>query len=232
MSQSNIDIRTAYDKAASAYADRFLDELTHKPSDVELLAQFAASVGIGQHVLDLGCGPGHTTAHLASLGLKPSGVDLSPEMVDKASALFPDLDFIVGNFNKLSDHDESLAGLVAFYCIVHLQPEQLVPAFREMYRILQFGGVLLLAFHIGTAPVHVDDFLQTGAQLEFYQFRVADVHIALLATGYSDIEIYERPPYDTEYPTNRCYIFAYKRQTAEQSDQDRLRIAGAHSYAS
>ena len=33
----------------------------------------------GQRVLDLGCGPGHTTAHLAALGLRPLGVDLSPQ---------------------------------------------------------------------------------------------------------------------------------------------------------
>ena len=98
MPQSSSDIRTAYDLAASAYADSFLDELLHKPRDVEHLQQFAALVGRGQRVLDLGCGPGHTTAHLASLGLKPVGVDLSPEMIAKARELFPGEDFTVGDF--------------------------------------------------------------------------------------------------------------------------------------
>lgn len=213
MPQSDADIRTAYDLAASAFADRFRDELTHKPRDVELLQQFAASVETGQRVLDLGCGPGHTTAHLASLGLKPTGVDLSPKMVSKASALFPGVDFTVGNLFQLSDQDGSIGGILAFYCIVHLQRDQLVLAFREMFRVLKCGAPMLLAFHVGEDPVFVDDFLQSGAPLEFFPFPVAVVRSALNAAGFSSMEVHERPPYDKEYPSNRCYVFAYKGRT-------------------
>lgn len=214
MPQSLTDIRNAYDAAAEAYAGAFLNELLHKPRDIELLRQFASSVGIGQRVLDLGCGPGHTTAHLALLGLRSTGVDLSPQMIAKASALFPQVDFTVGDFFQLSDQDGSVSGVLAFYCIVHLRPDQLVPAFREILRVLKCGGVLLLSFHIGTAAVVNEDFLGTGATLEFSPFAVADVQSALLAAGFTDLEIHERPPYATEYPTNRCYIFAFKPEAA------------------
>ena len=208
------EIRIAYDLAAAAYADKFLDELTYKPSDVDLLNQFALSVGTGQRVLDIGCGPGHTTAHLASLGLTPIGVDLSPEMVAKAKSLFPDLEFMVGDFFRLADHDGAVGGLLAFYCIVHLQIDQLLPVFSEMFRVLKSGGVLLLSFHIGSNTVLVENFLDTGASLEFSAFLLADVESALMSAGFAKIEIHERPPYETEYPTNRCYIFAHKNEAA------------------
>lgn len=211
MPQSSSDIRTAYDLAANAYADSFLDELSRKPRDIEHLRQFASSVGSGQRVLDLGCGPGHTTAHLASLRLKPVGVDLSPEMIGKAKALFSELEFIAGDFFQLPDRDDSVAGLLAFYCIVHLQAEQLEAAFSEMFRVLKPDGILLLSFHIGCDMVVQENFLDTGAMLEFFPFPVVTVPDALLAAGFTDLEILERPPYDTEYPTDRCYVFAHKR---------------------
>jgi SAM-dependent methyltransferase len=210
MPQTLTDIRDAYDLAAQPYADKFLNELLNKPRDVELLGQFASMVGPGQRVLDLGCGPGHTTAHLASLGLIPVGVDLSPAMIATATRLFGNVDFTVGDFLGLADQDDSVAGILGFYCIVHLQPDQLLPAFREIFRVLIYGGVLLLAFHIGTDPVRVDSFLGTGAALEFFPFPVSNVQSALLAAGFTDITTYERPPYDAEYPTSRCYMFAHK----------------------
>ncbi len=126
MTQSRSEIRAAYDTASQAYADSFLDEMQHKPADVELLKQFVSLVGDGNRVLDLGCGPGHTTAHLDSLGITPIGVDLSPQMIAKASTLFPHLEFTVGDFFQLPHNDNSVSGLLGFYCIVHLQSTELV----------------------------------------------------------------------------------------------------------
>ncbi len=196
--------------ASGAYARQFANELEHKPADVTLLRQFASLVGDGGLVLDLGCGPGHTTAHLASLGLRPTGVDLSPQMIAQATRLFPNVDFKVGDFLQLPDQDGPASGVLAFYCIVHLRPDQLESAFSEMFRVLKSSGVLLLAFHIGSDTVFKDNFLDSGASLEFSTFPAAEVQSALLAVGFTDVEIHERPPYDTEYPTNRCYIFARK----------------------
>jgi 2-polyprenyl-3-methyl-5-hydroxy-6-metoxy-1,4-benzoquinol methylase len=89
MSSSQDLIRTAYDIASAAYAQQFLSELDGKPFDRELLNQFAALVDVGRPVLDIGCGPGHTTAHLTSLGLRATGVDLSPQMIAMAAETFP-----------------------------------------------------------------------------------------------------------------------------------------------
>lgn len=210
MPQSLNDIRSAYDSASEAYAEAFIDELRHKPRDLELLQQFALSIGHGQQVLDLGCGPGHTTAQLDALGLTPIGIDLSPEMVAKATSLFPRLTFTVGDFFRLAQASDSVAGILAFYCIVHLSPDQLVPAFREMYRVLACDGTLLLSFHVGTETIRADNFLGTGAVLDFSLFSVNQVQSALVTAGFTDIEIFERPAYDSEHPTTRCYILGYK----------------------
>lgn len=214
MPQSLNDIRKAYDLASEAYAEIFIDELRQKPRDRELLQQFASSVGKGNQVLDLGCGPGHTTAHLDSLGVNPVGIDLSPEMIARATVLFPRVSFAVGDLLQLSHGDGSVRGILAFYCIVHLKPDQLVPAFSEMFRVLSAGGTLLVSFHVGSDTIRADSFLDTGAVLDFSMFPVDQVQSALATAGFTGIEIHQRPPYDSEHPTTRCYVFGYKPSNA------------------
>jgi SAM-dependent methyltransferase len=200
----------AYDVACEAYAQKFLNELDHKPLDRELLKQFAAIVGPARPVLDIGCGPGHTTAHLTALGLIATGVDLSPKMIERASATFPQSCFEVGDFFALPNESSSIAGILALYCIVHLTPAQLVPAFLEMFRVLSSGGVLLLSFHVASEVVHAENFLGTAAVLDFTFFEPAQVETALRTAGLEGIDVRTRAPYDSEYPSTRCYIFAHK----------------------
>ena len=210
MAQTDSEIRTAYDLAAALYAEKFLDELPHKPLDRDLLQRFADVVGKEANIIDLGCGPGHTTAYLSSLGLSPLGVDLSPKMISIAQSQFPDQGFAVGDFHCLEYADNSFDGCLAFYCIVHLQQKQLARVFAEIRRVLKPHGSVLLAFHIGDEPVFVENFLECGAPLEFFAFPVPVVKQALVKAGFADIEVVERQPYETEYPTQRCYIFASK----------------------
>ncbi|MGW7521330.1 class I SAM-dependent methyltransferase [Streptomyces sp. NPDC054796] len=46
----------------------------------------------GDRVLDLGCGSGGNAAHLAALGMKAVGIDLSGKQLDKARERWPDAD--------------------------------------------------------------------------------------------------------------------------------------------
>lgn len=213
MSASQTNIRDAYDLACDAYAQKFIHELDQKPLDREWLERFAALVGSGEPVLDLGCGPGHTTALLASLGLNAIGIDLSPKMIEKARRLFPQARFAVGDFLALPYEAESIAGILAFYCIVHLTPDQLLPAFTEMFRVLSGGGVLLLSFHVGSAVVRAENFLDTSAVLDFTFFEPQQVETALATAGFDAIEFRIRAPYETEHPSKRCYVFAVKAQS-------------------
>jgi SAM-dependent methyltransferase len=212
MSSSQASIRTAYDVACEAYARKFIHELDHKPLDRELLKRFSSLVGPERPVLDIGCGPGHTTAHLTSLGLMATGVDMSPKMIEKASELFPQTRFVVGDFFALPNESSSVAGILAFYCFVHLAPEQLLPAFSEMFRVLCGGGALLLSFHVGSEVVRVENFLDTNAVLDLTFFEPQHVRATLITAGFDAIEVCIREPYDMEYPSKRCYVFAHKTQ--------------------
>ena len=111
-----------------------------------------------------------------------------------------------------------IGGILAFYCIVHLTADELVPAFAEMFRVLSGGGVLLLSFHVGSEVVRAENFLETGAVLNFTFFEPSEVEAALTAAGFSPIDVRIREPYDTEYPSKRCYVFAHKPRRTTQVD--------------
>ncbi|KIQ66634.1 methyltransferase [Kitasatospora griseola] len=146
------DIRDSYDTVAVDYADRMRGVLAGAPYLRAALALFAELVhaGGGGPVADVGCGPGHVTAHLHGLGLDAFGIDLSPAMIDVARRDRPDLRFEVGSMTDLDLADESVAGLLAFWSLIHL-PDDAVPAvFDRFRRVLRPGGPLLVGFHVGT----------------------------------------------------------------------------------
>ena len=89
------------------------------------------------------------TAHLHKLGVDVFGIDLSPAMVDVARRDHPELRFEVGSMTDLDLADASVAGLLAFWSLIHI-PDDAVPAvFGHFRRALRPGAPLLLGFHVG-----------------------------------------------------------------------------------
>jgi ubiquinone/menaquinone biosynthesis C-methylase UbiE len=205
--QTPREVRAAYDILAREYAETFCGELAHKPLDRDLLHRFAGSVR--GRIADLGCGPGQTTAFLHACGAAVHGLDLSASLLQEARRRQPTLSLLAGDMLALPFRDASLAGIVAFYAIVHFDPPQLQAALHEIHRVLRPGGLLLLSFHVGDQRVHVDQFLGRPVSLTFVFFPVEQVTAALQQAGFTAIEVIERDPYpDVEYPSRRAYAFA------------------------
>jgi SAM-dependent methyltransferase len=152
------DMRRSYDVVAADYAELLRDELGAKPLDRAMLAAFAEVVraGGGGPVADLGCGPGRITAHLAALGLDVHGVDLSSAMVDVARRTYPGLRFDEGSMTDLDLPDGALAGIVAWYSVIHTPTDRLPEVFAEFARVLRPGGELLMAFQVGSDQVRLE----------------------------------------------------------------------------
>ena len=142
-------------------------------------------------------------------GVQMLGIDLSPEMVRWATQLNPDVEFRVGDIRALDLPDASLAGIIAFYSVIHLDPSELETAFRELRRVLAGNGLLLVAFHTGDHTVHLDELWEQPVSLDFRFLLPSTVIAALHAAGFLVIESVEREPYEgVEYPSRRCYLIA------------------------
>ncbi|MFF5071644.1 class I SAM-dependent DNA methyltransferase [Micromonospora olivasterospora] len=151
------ETRAAYDTVAVDYA-RLIDHVEGAggPLDRAVLAAYAETVGDAGPVVEVGCGTGRITAHLRDLGLDVAGIDLSPGMVAVARDAWPGLRVAVGSMTDLPLPDGGLAGLVAWYSIIHLPPELLPGVFAEFHRVLAPGGELLLAFKAGDRRIRLE----------------------------------------------------------------------------
>jgi ubiquinone/menaquinone biosynthesis C-methylase UbiE len=205
-------IRASYDQLADEYARRIFTELHHKPLDRELLDRFATEVSGHGEVCDMGCGPGHVARYLRDAGATVFGLDLSPKMLEQARQLSPDMQFREGNMMALDLPEGTLAGITAFYAIVNVPKQSLPSVFQEIRRVLQPGGLLLLAFHTGDEVLHEEELWGRSISMDFFLFQPSEIRQYLEAAELVVEEMIERDPYapEVEYQSRRAYIFARK----------------------
>lgn len=205
-------IRDSYDRLADEYARRLFDELRSKPLDRQLLDRFAADVAGRGEVCDMGCGPGQVARYLRDAGAAVFGLDLSPRMVAEARRLNPDIPCREGNMLALDLPDRALPGIAAFYAIVNIPGHALPVVFREMTRVLEPAGLLLLAFHVGTDTVRERELWGRPIDMDFFLFEPPMIRRELERAGFVVEDTIERGPYapDVEYQSRRAYIFARK----------------------
>jgi SAM-dependent methyltransferase len=201
--------QACYDLVADEYVRRIFDELRHKPLDRQLLDRFAADVREVGPACDMGCGPGHVAHYLHEYGVRVCGVDQSAAMVERARHMTPGVEFHQGDMMALGAPDEAWAGIAAFYSIIHIPHKDLPQALGELRRVLRPGGLLLLAFHIGDEPIHLDEWWGHKVCVDFFFFRSDEMGNHLRAAGFEIEELIEREPYpDVEHQSRRAYIFA------------------------
>jgi ubiquinone/menaquinone biosynthesis C-methylase UbiE len=203
--------RSGYDATAAAYADRFHHWLDAKPLELAVLQAFAELVGPGGRIVDVGCGTGATTAIFARHGARVVGVDLSPNMIGEARKINAQLDFRIGTMAELEFDDESIAGVCAWYSIIHVPDEGLDAVFAEFHRVLQPGGFLLLAFQIGERPRILDEAFGREVSLVFHRRAPQRVLAAAKPHGFTPyVEMVREPDDDGLESTPQGFLIVRK----------------------
>jgi SAM-dependent methyltransferase len=204
-------VRASYDTVADEYAARIDGELEHKPFDRQLLDSFAEQAKDQGLVADLGCGPGMVTQYLHDRGVQVMGMDLSPRMIQRATELHKGLSFKCGDFTRLEVLDDQWAGIVAMYSLIHLPREAVQSVLRDFFRVLAPGGLLLLAFHVGSETRHASDWWERPVELDFVFFEMSEMLSYVWGAGFDSELHVEREPYpEIELQTKRGYILAKK----------------------
>lgn len=100
----------------------------------------------GGRVLDAGCGAGRYSAWLAEHGAEVTGLDASPEMLERARARVPGARFEVADLGnplplQADAFDTVVSGLVLHYL------RDWGPTLRELHRVLRPHGTLVFSVH-------------------------------------------------------------------------------------
>lgn len=192
--------RAGYDAVAEQYTEMFRAELDDAPLDRALLGGFAEMVRRDHPdspLLEVGSGPGTVAAHLHQLGMPVCGIDLSSVMVELARRKHPEISFEVGEMGALDVPDASLAGVVAWYSIIHVPAPQRPGVISEFHRVLQPGGYALLAFQIGEDTLHLDEAFGHEVSLDFHRLQPDAVVTLLDNAGFDLIARLDRAPEST-----------------------------------
>ena len=222
------DTRDSYDRVARTYKEQFEHELDEKPFDRDFLDRFAAGLPAGSTVIDAGCGPGQIGRYLAAHSVQVVGVDLSLEMLRQASSGKHLCAVAQADMRRLPLRDASVQGLVAFYSLIHIPPDDLEVALAEMGRAVAPGGHVGVAVHATQPPerataaspadpipgggLRIAEMLSQPVDLEFYFYDLARLTGLLEAAGFEILWAQERDPYPggVEVQTRRAYALARK----------------------
>jgi arsenite methyltransferase len=120
-----------------------------------------ANIKQGNVVLDLGSGAGNDVFVARSIVGKSGrviGIDMTPEMVEKANKNktqlgFENVDFHLGEIEEMTVIENELIDVVISNCVMNLVPDK-AKAFKEVYRVLKVGGHFSISdiVYKGTLP--------------------------------------------------------------------------------
>lgn len=116
------------------------------------------------HVLDLGCGGGHVTYHIAPFAEQVVAYDLSAEMVDLvvAQAAIKGLNNVtgqVGAAENLPFTDQTFDAVISRYSAHHWQ--HVGQALQQVHRVLKPNGRVVFFDIVGSSDPILDTFLQS-----------------------------------------------------------------------
>jgi ubiquinone/menaquinone biosynthesis C-methylase UbiE len=158
---SRAEVAAAYDSRAEEYVERLGS--VHQMADRDRLTIEQWRDSTEGWLLDAGCGPGHWTEMLSAGGRRTVvGIDGSARFLESARDRFPGNRFVAADLSALPIGSRSVAGILAWYSIIHTRPTELPQILDEFARTLTPGGSLLLGFFVGDPGVAFEHAVTTA----------------------------------------------------------------------
>lgn len=170
------------------------------PEDLDraIIEPWAAAVD--GRILDVGSGVGRWTGHLADLGHAVEGLEPADRLINLARGWHPSVVFHHGAIEDLADTEPLWDGLLAWYSIIHIGPQEMQHTLATLHAALKDHGSLLMSFFSGPRLEAFDHPISTA-----YRWPMIDMVQVLNQTGFTVTEQHSNPQ------SPHAYISAYAR---------------------
>lgn len=169
-----------------------------------------ASLKEGETVLDLGSGGGvdcFLAAEKVGRNGKVIGVDMTPEMIEKAkenakNGNYTNVEFRLGDIEKLPASDNSVNAVIS-NCVVNLAPDK-KKVFAEAFRVLQPGGRLMISdiVLLKELPDFIRDSINSYVGCISGALMKEEYISAIKSAGFKEIRIIDETSFHFEGMTN------------------------------
>jgi SAM-dependent methyltransferase len=157
---SDAQVRDAYASRAAEYSSLFGTIEAAAELDRERVLAWAN--GIEGPILDVGCGPGQWTNFLFEHGIDVEGVDPVAEFIKEARDRHPGVPYRIGHADQLGVERASLGGVLAWFSLIHTEPDRIDEPLAEFARCVRPGGGLAIGFVEGRELAPFDHAVTTA----------------------------------------------------------------------
>ena len=185
---------SAMDKRTLDYYSSNAQEVAqrYEAAPSSLASHFSSAFAPGARVLDIGCGSGRDLAALHKLCFQPYGLDGTPELVELAQQLHPELRGRVVQ-GLLPDFDPPFGGdfdgIVCCAVLMHINSMELFNAALAIKRCLKANGRLLISVPIQRSDTDTTE-RDTNGRL-FKTYAPGFLHLTFERLGFSLIDQWE-----------------------------------------
>jgi ubiquinone/menaquinone biosynthesis C-methylase UbiE len=118
-----------------------------------------------------------------------------PEFIAHAQAAHPSGSYQLGSIENLAVANHSIAGILAWYSLVHLSPQDLDGVLAEFRRVMAPAETLVLGLFDGDEVAAFDHKVVTA-----YRWPVDEFSERLTQSGFTEVERLQRPGEGTHRP--------------------------------
>ena len=166
-----------------------------------------ASLKEGETVLDLGAGAGFDcflAANQVGEKGKVIGIDMTPEMVEKArenakKGNYTNVEFKLGEIEDLPVADES-ADIIISNCVINLSPDKR-KVFEEAFRVIKAGGRIMVSdiVLLKELPDFIKESIDAYVSCVSGALLKEDYIAAIKNAGFQDVEIIDETSFPEDF---------------------------------
>ncbi|MCX6146084.1 MAG: methyltransferase domain-containing protein [Candidatus Kapabacteria bacterium] len=145
-----------FDERANSYQEKYMDVSMYADS-LDLFCNLISKPNA--EILELACGPGNITKYLLNKrsDYKILSTDLSPNMLELASANNPNTEFQLMDCRDIGSIQKKYDGIVCGFCLPYLSKDETLILITNSSKVLKSNGLIYLS-------TMEDDYSKSGIQ--------------------------------------------------------------------